>query len=402
MVPETAEAGRRRAAIVILGALQILAWGSSFYLLGVLAGPIAAETGWPSSFVVGGLSIALLIAGLASPRVGRAIQAHGGRPVLAASSLLFALGLGAMAAAPLLPVYLLGWAVLGLAMACGLYDPAFATLGRQYGHAARRMITFVTLFGGFASTVSWPATAWLLEAHGWRAACWTYAAIHLGIGAPLYWFCLPRRPPALEAMPPAPASTIPELPLDRQPVALALLGLILTIGAVTLSMMSMHLLTLLQARGLDLAAAVALGALIGPSQVAARIAEMAIGRQFHPLWAMLSGVILVAAGILLLWAGFPLIALALIAYGAGNGISSIVRGTVPLVLFGPGRYAPLMGRLGLPILIGMAIAPMLGALLIDAGGAALTFGVMAGASVVNVGLTVGLGGWCWNAVTDRR
>ena len=402
MAPETAEAGRRRAAIVILGALQILAWGSSFYLLGVLAGPIAAETGWPSSFVVGGLSIALLIAGLASPRVGRAIQAHGGRPVLAASSLLFALGLGAMAAAPLLPVYLLGWAVLGLAMACGLYDPAFATLGRQYGHAARRMITFVTLFGGFASTVSWPATAWLLEAHGWRAACWTYAAIHLSIGAPLYWFCLPRRPPALEAMPPAPASTIPELPLDRQPVALALLGLILTIGSVTLSMMSMHLLTLLQARGLDLAAAVALGALIGPSQVAARIAEMAIGQQFHPLWAMLSGVILVAAGILLLWAGFPLIALALIAYGAGNGISSIVRGTVPLVLFGPGRYAPLMGRLGLPILIGMAIAPMLGALLIDAGGAALTFGVMAGASVVNVGLTVGLGWWCWNAVTDRR
>lgn len=402
MAPETAEAGRRRAAIVILGALQILAWGSSFYLLGVLAGPIAAETGWPSSFVVGGLSIALLIAGLASPRVGRAIQAHGGRPVLAASSLLFALGLGAMAAAPLLPVYLLGWAVLGLAMACGLYDPAFATLGRQYGHAARRMITFVTLFGGFASTVSWPATAWLLEAHGWRAACWTYAAIHLSIGAPLYWFCLPRRPPALEAMPPAPASTIPELPLDRQPVALALLGLILTIGSVTLSMMSMHLLTLLQARGLDLAAAVALGALIGPSQVAARIAEMAIGQQFHPLWAMLSGVILVAAGILLLWAGFPLIALALVAYGAGNGISSIVRGTVPLVLFGPGRYAPLMGRLGLPILIGMAIAPMLGALLIDAGGAALTFGVMAGASVVNVGLTVGLGWWCWRAHEHHR
>ncbi|CEJ16143.1 Major Facilitator Superfamily protein [bacterium YEK0313] len=398
---ETAEPGRRRGAVVILGALQILAWGSSFYLLGVLAGPIAADTGWPPSFVVGGLSIALLIAGLASPRVGRAIQAHGGRPVLAASSLLFAAGLGCLAAAPALPVYLFGWAVLGLAMACGLYDPAFATLGRHYGHAARRMITFVTLFGGFASTVSWPATAWLLETHGWRAASWTYAAIHIGVGAPLYWFCLPRRPPALEAMPPAPASTIPELPLERQPTAFALLGLILTIGSVTLSMMSMHLLTLLQARGLDLAAAVALGALIGPSQVAARIVDMAAGRRFHPLWAMLSGVVLVAIGVLLLWAGFPLVALALIAYGAGNGISSIVRGTVPLVLFGPARYAPLMGRLGLPILIGMAIAPTLGAVLIDRGGAALAFGVMAGASVLNVGLTIGLGWWCWRAVARR-
>ncbi|MCZ0736183.1 hypothetical protein [Phreatobacter sp. AB_2022a] len=185
-------------------------------------------------------------------------------------------------------------------------------------------------------------------------------------------------------------------------MALALLGLILTIGSVTLSMMSMHLLTLLQARGLDLAAAVALGALIGPSQVAARIVDMAAGRRFHPLWAMLSGVVLVAIGILLLWAGFPLVALALIAYGAGNGISSIVRGTVPLVLFGPARYAPLMGRLGLPILIGMAIAPTLGAVLIDKGGAALAFGVMAGASVLNVGLTIGLGWWCWNAAADRR
>lgn len=394
MSADPAVADRPHATVVILGALQILAWGSSFYLLGVLAGPIAADTGWPSSLVVGGLSLALLIAGLASPAIGKAIQAHGGRPILATSSLLFAVGLGCLAAAPVLPAYLFGWAILGLAMACGLYDPAFATLGRQYGHAARRMITFVTLFGGFASTVCWPVSAWLLEAQGWRAACWTYAAIHLGIGAPLYWFGLPRRPPALAAMPPAPASTIPELPLQRQSTALALLGLILTIGSVILSMMSMHLLTLLQARGLDLAAAVALGALIGPSQVAARIIDMAIGRRFHPLWAMLSGVVLVAIGIMLLWAGFPLIALALIAYGAGNGISSIVRGTVPLVLFGPGRYAPLMGKLGLPILIGMAIAPTLGAVLIETGGAALAFGAMAGASVVNVGLTIVLRWWC--------
>ncbi|MCZ0736182.1 MFS transporter [Phreatobacter sp. AB_2022a] len=214
MSPEATEHSRRRAAVIVLGALQILAWGSSFYLLGVLAGPIAADTGWPSSFVVGGLSIALLIAGLASPRVGKAIQAHGGRPVLAASSLLFAAGLGCLAAAPALPAYLFGWAVLGLAMACGLYDPAFATLGRHYGHAARRMITFVTLFGGFASTVSWPATAWLLETHGWRTACSAYAAIHIGLGAPLYWFCLPRRPPALEAMPAAAATIAEPLPLS--------------------------------------------------------------------------------------------------------------------------------------------------------------------------------------------
>lgn len=373
-----------RRIVVTLGSLQILAWGSSFYLLGVLAPAIARDTGWSTAAVISGISLALLTAGLVSPRVGHLIQAHGGRPVLAISSLLFAAGLGLLAAASHLPVYFAAWAIIGLGMASGLYDPAFATLGRQFGHNARQMITTVTLFGGFASTVCWPLTAWLLEHHGWRLTCATYAGLHLVIGGPAYALLLPKRPPAPTAAAGAAHAAKAELPLAAQTTALMLLGVILTIGAVTMSLLSAHLLILLQMRGIDLAAAVGLGALIGPSQVAARVVEMALGRRLHPLWTMLAGVVLVASGIALLATGFPFMAVALIAYGAGNGISSIVRGAVPLVLFGPGRYAILMGRLGLPILIGMAAAPTAGALLLDIGGPTLTFSVLALLSTANV------------------
>lgn len=373
-----------RRIVFTLGSLQILAWGSSFYLLSVLAPAITRDTGWSTAAVVGGISLALLTAGIVSPRVGHLIQAHGGRPVLATSSLLFATGLGLLAVATHLPVYFAAWAIIGLGMASGLYDPAFATLGRQFGHNARQMITTVTLFGGFASTVCWPLTAWLLEHHGWRLTCATYAGLHLVIGGPAYALLLPKRPPAPTAAAGATTSAKGELPLAAQTTALMLLGVILTIGAVTMSLLSAYLLVLLQLRGIDLAAAVGLGALIGPSQVAARVVEMAFGRRVHPLWTMLAGVVLVASGIALLAAGFPLIAVALIAYGAGNGISSIVRGAVPLVLFGPGRYAILMGRLGLPILIGMATAPTAGALLLDTGGPTLAFSVLAVLSIANV------------------
>lgn len=391
-----------RRIVVTLGSLQILAWGSSFYLLGVLAPAIARDTGWSAAAVISGISLALLTAGLVSPRVGHLIQAHGGRPVLAISSLLFAVGLGLLAAATHLPIYFAAWAIIGLGMASGLYDPAFATLGRQFGHRARQMITTVTLFGGFASTVCWPLTAWLLEHHGWRLTCATYAGLHLVIGGPAYALLLPKRPPAPTATAGAAHAAKAELPLAAQPTALMLLGVILTVGAVTMSLLSAHLLILLQMRGIDLAAAVGLGALIGPSQVAARVVEMAFGRRLHPLWTMLAGVVLVASGIALLATGFPFMAVALIAYGAGNGISSIVRGAVPLVLFGPGRYAILMGRLGLPILIGMAAAPTAGALLLDIGGPTLTFSVLAVLSTANVLIAGYLTWFCLKAEGQDR
>ena len=163
-----------------------------------------------------------------------------------------------------------------------------------------------------------------------------------------------------------------------------------TIGAAILSIVGTHLLTLLQARGLDLALAVALGTLIGPAQVGARVVEMLAGHHYHPAWTMIASVALVAVAAVMLFAGFPVVALAIVLYGAGNGIGTVARGAVPLAVFGPDRYPVFMGRLALPILISMAVSPYLGGLAFQQGGADWTLGLLAGLALANVALAVAL------------
>lgn len=381
---------RRRPAIVAaLGLTQILAWGSSYYLLAVLAGPIAQDTGWPLAWVVGGLSLGLLVEGLVSPLVGHAIERRGGRPVLAASAALLAAGLAGLAVAPGLPVYVAAWLVLGLGMGAGLYDAAFSTLGRLYGLEARRAITALTLFGGFASTVCWPLSAFLVAELGWRGACLVYAGLHAGLVLPIYLLALPREE-RRSGTSGAGAAAAGGVGPGRSRLVFVLLALSFTLSAAIAAVVSVHLLTILQARDIALAAAVALGALVGPAQVGARVLEMALGRRHHPLWTLLASTVLMAAGIGLLWAGLPVPAAALILYGGGMGIRSIARGTVPLVLFGAPGYAALMGRLALPSLIAGAAAPSLGALLLERIGAGGTLAVLFVAAAINVALAAAL------------
>src|SRR5262245_3236495 len=130
--------------------------------------------------------------------------------------------------------------------------------------------------------------------------------------------------------------------------------------------------------------AVALGALVGPSQVGARVVEMLAGRHYQPIWTMVASAVLVAVGTGLLLAGLPAYSLAIVLYGAGNGIASVARGTLPLALFGPLRYPALMGRLALPILMSMALSPFFGAITFRVGGANLTLGLLAFVGAANV------------------
>ncbi|GJD95962.1 MFS transporter [Methylobacterium iners] len=384
-MPADAGAGRSRLAVVsALGVVQILSWGSSFYLLGVLAAPIAGETGWPLAWVFGGLTIGLLVAGLASPRVGGIIGEHGGRPVLVASALLLATGLVLLGLAPSLPIFLAGWLLIGLGMGCGLYDPAFATLARLYGAEARQAITRLTLWGGFASTVSWPLSAFLVNHVGWRGACFAYAGLQITVSLPLILLLIPRAPACPPARDGSPRTAVALAPPERAPFLL--MSGILVLGGAVMSLLSAHILTLLQADGVPLASAVAFGALIGPSQVAARLVEMAGRGRHHPLWTLTAAMSLIAIGIAMLALGLPSIALALVLYGAGNGIYSIARGTVPLVLFGPERYGPLIGRLAAPGLVAQALAPLLGAFVLAHGGAGVAFCLLAGLALLNVGL----------------
>jgi Major Facilitator Superfamily len=386
----------RRVIVTALGVTQILAWGSTFYLLGVLANPVVRDTGWGYEWIMAGASTGLLVAGLVSPRVGRAIGEYGGRPVLAASAVLLAVGLALLGASQNLLWYLAAWIIVGAGMGAGLYDAAFSTLGSIYGKDARSPITWVTLFGGFASTVCWPLSAFLVEHLGWRGACLVYAGIQLGFALPIHLLILPQR--AVVAASNDGPKAVPDNRLRAEERAIFLtLSIVLTLGAAILSMIGMHLLPLLQARGVDLAAAVALGMIVGPSQVGARVVEMWGGRHYHPIWTMVASTVLVAIGTMLLYLNFPIYALAIILYGAGNGIGSIARGTLPLALFGPRRYPVLMGRLALPILLSMSLSPLIGAFVFKVAGADGTLALL----TLIAGMNVLLVGLLW-ALTKRR
>ncbi len=389
MLPDAAGAAPRGQAVVVsaLGIFQILAWGSSYYLLAVLAAPIARDTGWPLAWIVGALSLGLLVEGLVAPLVGNAIERHGGRPVLAAGALLLAAGLSAMAFAPSLPVFVTAWLVVGAGMGAALYDAAFSTLGRLYGLRARRAITWLTLFGGFASTLCWPLSAFLESTLGWRGACLVYAAIQVVICLPLLFTLLPREARHETARARRQSGDgRPRDPIRRR--QFVVIAAAFTISSAIAAVVSVHLLTLLQARGVTLGEAVALGALIGPSQVGARIVEMLFGQQRHPVWAMIGSALLVAAGLGMLWAGLPLVAAAIVLYGGGMGIRSIVRGSVPLAVFGAEGYAALMGRLAMPALVVGALAPFLGAVLLERFGVDATFGALTVAALAGVALSL--------------
>ena len=375
----------RGVILAVLGFGQIVAWGGTFYLPAVLAEPIARGTGWDLSWVVGGLSAGMLVSGLVSPSVGALVERHGGRPVLAGSSAVLAFGLVLLAAARWLGVYMLGWIVLGIGMGAGLYDPAFAALGRLYGKEARTAITALTLIAGFASTLCWPFSAWVLHLAGWRATCLAYAALNLGVALPLYWFILPRE--ERRALPaPRSASTTEARPARSRAALFAMVALVLTLASIIWSAVSVNLLTLLRGLGLPAHTAVALGAALGPSQVGARLLELFMARLVAPAWEMVVSTLLVAAGLYLLSASPGVAAAGVVLYGAGTGLRSILRGTLPLALFGAEGYALLMGRLAFPVLVAQSAAPSLAAILLDRVGAMGLEMALFWAAVANVGL----------------
>ncbi|WP_424138093.1 MFS transporter [Roseomonas chloroacetimidivorans] len=379
----------RLVVVSAIGTAQILAWGSSYYLLAVLAGPVAADTGWSLTWIMGALSVGMLVSGLASPRIGHLIHGQGGRPVLAASAVLLAAGLLMLGLAPNLPVFVMAWVVIGLGMAAGLYDPAFSALGRLYGEDARSAITHVTLFGGFASTVCWPLSAFLVEQVGWRGTCLTYAAIHLAVVLPLYLVGVPKEERRPSEAPKSDGTVAGQI-RPGQRLAFVLLAAGFTLAAVVMTVISVHLLTLLQSRGVGLAVAVALGALIGPSQVGARILEMLVGRKAHPVWSLVASTVLVAVGLGMLVGDITAAGAGIVLYGAGSGIRSIARGTVPLALFGREGYAILMGRIAMPTLVAQAASPSIGAWLLDGFGSTATLSVLFGGAVLNILLVLPL------------
>ncbi|WP_313474960.1 MFS transporter [Stutzerimonas kunmingensis] len=354
---------RSRLRIVLaLGSAQTLAWGSTYYLPAILAEPMASELGISTGNVFAAFSLALIVTAVLGPLSGKRIDHHGGRDVLALSSIVFALGLALLGLANGPLMLWLGWLVIGIGMALGLYESAFSTLAGIYGRNARGAITGITLLAGFASTVCWPISGWLNAEFGWRATCLTWAWAHLLFGLPLNRLLIPV------GVQPAPSPAEQAQTNDRSGAGstMALLAFVFAATWFTSTAMAAHLPRLLQESGLSAAAAIGIAALVGPAQVGARCLEFVLLQRFHPLISARLAAIahpIGAAGVMLV--GAPATTAFVLLHGGGNGILTIAKGTLPLAIFGPHGYGLRQGLLMVPARFAQAFSPLVFALLID-------------------------------------
>lgn len=357
---------RRAGTIAALGTAQTLAWASTYYLPAIVAAPMARDLGVSVSTVFAAFSLALVVSAFLGPQSGRAIDRWGGRPVLMATNVVFAAGLAFLGTAQSSWSMFLAWAVLGLGMGSGLYEAAFAALVRLYGSNSRSAITGITLIAGFASTVGWPLTTWLQADFGWRSACFAWAILHLVVGLPLNWSlpkAAPYSPPTAAG---GTAGTESAVPLRSA----VLLAFVFAATWFISTAMAAHLPRLLQGAGATLAGAVAVGALIGPAQVGARLLEYGFLRHVHPLLSARLAASMHPVGVVVLALFGPVAAPVFgVLHGAGNGILTIAKGTLPLVLFGPQGYGHRQGILMVPARIAQAMAPWLFGLALDRWGA---------------------------------
>jgi len=355
--------GGQLRIVVALGTTQTLAWGSSYYLPAIVADPIARDLGLSSNWIFGAFSAALVLSAVLGPRVGRQIDLVGGRQVLSISNVILAAGLTLLGFSQSIPVLVVAWLLLGVGMGFGLYDAAFAALGRMYGDAARGAITGITLIAGFASTVGWPLTALGLEHIGWRNTCFAWAAAHILIGLPINMLMLPSVKLAKMR---AETQVKPHIAIDRTMILLAFA--FAAAWSVT-GAMAAHLPRILEAAGATSLQAIAAGALIGPAQVAARIVEATFLSRYHPLVSgRLACLTHPIGAVILALAGGAAASVFAVFHGAGNGILTIARGTMPLAIFGPQNYGYRLGIIGAPARMAQAAAPLAFGLLIESMG----------------------------------
>lgn len=359
-------------AVCALGIAQITAWGTAYYCLGVLAGPIGADTGWSRSFVYFGFTVALLAMGAVSPVAGRAIDRYSARAVMALGTVLVSIGLYALSLVRSELEYLCVWIFLGLGMRLCLYDAAFAALVQVVPRRGRRAISYLTLFGAFASSVFWVLGHYLNEAEGWRQTLALFAAINLIVCLPLNWIGLSRREaPGTGASDASQASASPDgPPLEgtMRVVAMALFALVMSLNGFVFAVVTVQLVPLLEAAGLATAAAVWVASMKGFAQFGGRVVEIVFGRNLHAITvARISiGILPVAFALLLVAQGrlYTIIAFTLLM-GASQGVITIVRGAVPLALFGATGYGAVLGLLATPVLIVNAVSPTVFAMIVD-------------------------------------
>lgn len=374
--------------VAALGVAQVIAFGTSFYLLTVLGEPIGAQMGWPQSWVVGGFTIGVLAAAGIARAAGRLVAQGYGREILTLSALFFCGGLATIGLSNGYAIYVAGWLLLGIGMGGGLYDITFGTIGRSFGAKSRTAITQVALIGGFSSAIFWPLTGLLLAKFGWRNTCLAYAALNVIVSAPLYWWFAPRPHGARDSFRSRGDHQFSLSSADR-PAYFALAFLVVAEMAINVCV-SVYLLQMLTARGAQPAEALALSALVGPAQIAMRLIELAFGNRLHPKHSMAIGVASVGLALGMLAFGNFWLGLPLLLYGGGKGVISIARGTLPLALFGPVRSPVLMGNISSVSLVAQAGAPVLLAFVIDRHGLDIGLWIITALAAISCGMAISL------------
>jgi MFS family permease len=348
-----------RRVVGIIGTSQLVMWGVSYYLIGIFGPAIEKDTQWSQPFVYGGFSAALLAMGIVSPWAGRAIDRHGGAKVMATGSGLVALACCGIALTRSPWLYYAGWILMGVAMRLTLYDAAFATLARRAGVESKRAMSQVTLFGGLASTAFWPVGGYLQAAIGWRGGVLVYAAVALSMAALL--LSLPTEERVVEDSSAAADAASPPVEARGGWIEASLYATIIALVAFLNSAMSSHMIVMLTGLGMGLATAVTVSTLRGIGQTGGRLGEIVFGKRLDPLQLNVIATALIPLGFLSLAAGGASVvagvAFALL-YGVGNGVATITRGSVPLVLFGAASYGALVGRLLVPSFVLSAVAPL--------------------------------------------
>jgi MFS family permease len=358
-------------AVLALGITQITAWGTSYYCLGVLAGPISRDTGWSRGLVFLGFTVALLAMGLVSNAVGRAIDRHGARVVMTLGTALVSAGLVALSQARSQAVYLVVWAFLGVGMRLCLYDAAFAALVQIAPSRGRSAISYLTLFGAFASSVFWVIGHGLNERLGWRQTLVAFALINLVVCLPLHWLGLGRREPdgsAARGRGPVASPDGPPLEGTTRSIALALFALVMSLNGFVFGVISVQLVTLLEAAGLATATAVWIASLKGVAQFGGRVVELAFGRNLRAITVGRIAIGILPLALVLLLAGtrsLPLVVAFTLIMGASQGVLTIVRGAVPLALFGAKGYGAVLGVIATPVLVVNAASPTVFAWIVE-------------------------------------
>lgn len=383
--------------VAALGVTQVTGYGTLYYAFPIAVPAISQTHGVSETWLYGVFSVGMLLGGIVAPQVGRAMDRLGAPRVMMAGSALVA---GLLALIPLTPGWL-GITALLLALqlvsVTVLYDGAFATLALLRGSGARRAITHLTLIAGFASTVFWPLTGQMIAALGWQATYGVFAALHLVLALPLHgWLtAVAARQRAMERQTVAPLAAESATPPMARPGAPAraafwMVAVGFAVRGMVIAAIGVHMVPLLTATGLG-SAAYLVAMVMGPSQVAIRATDALFWKALHPVdVALISAVALpLALGALLVagWLDQGQIAAAVLfsmLFGVGQGLSSIVHGTLPLALFGSVGFGQMLGRLSAVRSTLAAVAPFLFAVLMAWAGAGVAMGVAAGFALIAI------------------